>query len=56
MLAASCRTVSICVSVLTTYVVQILGCPPGGCYELCKLACASTLVPFAVDAVVVLCP
>ena len=29
---------------------------PGGRYELCKLACASTLVPFAVDAVVVLCP
>jgi len=27
-----------------------------GCYELCELACASTIVPFAVDAVVVLCP
>jgi len=27
-----------------------------GCYELCELACASNLVPFAVDAVVVLCP
>jgi hypothetical protein len=27
-----------------------------GCYALCELACASTLVPFAVDAVVVYAP
>ena len=29
---------------------------PRGCYDLCELACGSTIVPFAVDAVVVLCP
>ncbi|MCU1224425.1 MAG: hypothetical protein JWQ42_2518 [Edaphobacter sp.] len=50
-------TAEIAAKLLTeSFVTFKINCSPGGCNELCELACASTIEPFAVDIVVVLCP